>query len=148
MASLNFLLSVLHHVVTKIVKSHLVVCAVCNIAVVSLLALCVALFMNDKTYAQAEETIKLAHPLGVTLCKIIVDCYDMNALAGKCVKISRKGSNKCFTFTGFHLGDSALMKNYTTDKLNIKVTHTEHTVGSLTANSKSFGKNVIKSFAL
>ena len=148
MTSLNLTLFVRNHIITKIVKAHLVVCTVSNIGIVSLLTLCVALFMNDKTYAQAEETVNFTHPFGVTLCKIVVNCYDMYALTRKCVKVSRKCSNKSLTFTGLHFGNSALVKNNTADKLYIKVTHTENTGTCLTANSECVRKNIVKCFSV
>ena len=72
----------------------------------------------------------------------------MNALACKSVKICGKGCNKGFTFTGFHFGNTSLMKNDTADKLYVKVAQTDYTVRSLTANRKCVGKNIVKCFAV
>ena len=67
MAALYFLLLVLDHIVSQVVKAHLVVGAVSDVAVVGLLALLIGLFVNNQTYAQPQEPVQLAHPLGVTL---------------------------------------------------------------------------------
>lgn len=105
-------------------------------------------FVNDKSDAQTEKTVNLTHPLGVTLCKIIVYGDNMHTLTGKCIKISRESSNESFTLTCLHLGNSALMKNDTADKLYLKVFHSEYTPACLTAYGKSIRKNVIKSFSV
>ncbi len=48
MLSLHFLCFILHHIVTKIVKSHFVICAVGNIAVIRFFSFIIVFFVNDK----------------------------------------------------------------------------------------------------
>ena len=55
--SLHLLFFVLHHIVTKIVKSHLVVCAVSNVAVICFFSFIVWFFMNNKPCWKTEKTI-------------------------------------------------------------------------------------------
>ena len=57
MAALHFLLLVLDHIVSQVVKAHLVVGAVGDVAVVGLLALLIGLFVNNQTYAQPQEPV-------------------------------------------------------------------------------------------
>ena len=148
MFTLNLLFLVNNHIVTQVVKAQLVVCSVCNVGVVSRLSLLVVNLVSDKTYGKTEVSVELAHPLGVTASEVVVDGNDMNAVACKTVEVCGEGSNKSFTFTCFHLGDTSLMKNDSADNLNGIVLHTEHSVACLTANSKCVGKNIVCSFTV
>ena len=127
MTSLNLVFLVRNHIVTKIVKSHLVVCSVGDIGGIGCLALVVVETVDDKTDLQSHELVELAHPLGVTACKVIVDRNDVNAVARKSIEVSGEGSNESFTFTCFHLGNSSLMQNDTADDLYREMLHSEHT---------------------
>ena len=103
--------------------------------------------MNDKAGAQAEKTVKLAHPFAVTLCKVIVNGNYVNALALKRIKICRQGCHKGFTFTCFHFRNSALVQNDAADYLHIKVLHSKHSPCAFSANCESIRQNIIKRFA-
>ena len=92
--------------------------------------------MNDKTDLETEEAVYLAHPLTVSLGEVVVDGDNVYALAGQCVQISRKGSHKGLAFTGLHLGDTALMKYDSTDKLYFEMLHSKYSLGCLTNGSK------------
>ena len=132
------------HIVTKIIKSQFVVCYICDIASVC----CTALFwfhiIQDNTYCQSKELMNLTHPLSISFCQVVVDCYDMNAFTLQCIQICRKCRNKGFTFTGLHLCDTALMKNDTTDDLYTVMFHTKNSFGTFTYNRKSLRKKVIQ----
>ena len=104
--------------------------------------------MYDKTCGKTEVSVKLAHPLGVTACEVIVDSNDVHTLACKTVKVCRKSSNKSFTFTCFHLGNSALMKYDTADNLYRVMLHTKHSPCALSAYSKGIGQDVVCGFAV
>ena len=148
MAALHLLLLVLDHVVSQIVKAHLIVGAVGDVAVVGLLALLIGLFVNDQAYAQPQEPVQLAHPLGVTLGQVVVDGDNVYAAAGQSVQISGQGRHKGFTFTGFHLRNTALVQYNAADDLDGEVLHTQHTPGSLTADGKCVRQNVVQSLAV
>ena len=138
MTSLNTALFVNNHVVTEIIKAHFIVCAVSNIGSISLAACRIIFFMNNKPNGESEKVIKLAHPLAVTLGKVIVNRNDVNALACKGVKIRRESCHKSFAFTGFHFGDSALVKDDTADNLDGEVLHSENTPRRFADNCKGF----------
>ncbi len=89
-----------------------------------------------------------SHPLRVTLCQIIIDCYYMYALSFKSIQVSRHGRNKCFTFTCTHLRKSSLMKNYTTDNLNPIRSHAKNSPCSLSYNCKCINKDIIQCLAI
>ena len=148
MASLNSLLFIDNHVVTEIVKAHFIVCTVSNIGVICLFLLVRHHIAYNKTHSKAQKVIKLTHPFAVTLCKVIVYSYNVNPFACKGIKVCRKCSNQSFTFTCFHFSNSSLMKNDTTDNLNIEMLHSKHTPGGLTADRKGFRENVVKSLPL
>ena len=72
----------------------------------------------------------------------------MNALTCQCIQIGRQCSNKCLTFTGFHLGNSALMKDDSTYELYPEVLHSKNSLGGLTYNRISLRHDIIKSLAV
>ena len=148
MAALHFLLLVLDHIVSQVVKAHLVVGAVGDVAVVGLLALLIGLFVNNQTHAQPQEPVQLAHPLGVTLGQVVVDGDNVYAAACQRVQISGQGRHKGFTFTGLHFRNTALMQYNAADDLDGEVLHTQHTPGSLTADGKCVRQNVVQSLAV
>ena len=86
----------------------------------------------------------LSHPLCITLCQIIVDSYDMNALSLKRIQICRKGRNQCLTFTSTHLRDTSLMQQDTTDQLHTIMLHMKNPVCCLPYHRKCFRKQIIK----
>ena len=81
MGPLHAILEPEFHVIAQIIESELVVGAVGDIAVVGDFSLLVVEVMHDNANGESEELIDAAHPLGVAPGEIIVDCYDVNALA-------------------------------------------------------------------
>ena len=142
--SLNKLFFIDNHVVTKIIKSKFVVCYVCDVTSVC----CTTLFrfhvVKYNAYCQAKEFMNFAHPLSISFSQVIVDCYDVNAFSFKGIQICRKCGYKSFTFTCFHLGNTALMKDNTTDDLYTVVLHSKYTFCCLTYSSKCLWKKVIQ----
>ena len=87
MAALNHVFFINRHIVTQIVKAHLIIRAVGNIGIICRLALLVGKTVDDKSDGQTHEAMHLAHPLTVAACKVIIDGDDMDALAGQCVEV-------------------------------------------------------------
>ena len=104
--------------------------------------------MGNQTYRKSHVFVELAHPLGVTACKVVVDGYDVYAFACEGVEVRRKGSNQGFTFTGFHLGNTSLVQDDSADYLYGEVLHSKHTPARLAACGKCVGKNIIESLAV
>ena len=144
MTALNSSVGVHYHVITEIVEAHFIVCTEGDICGVCFLSLCGSLFVNNKTDLKTHKAVDFTHPLGVTLCKVIVYRNDMNAFACESVKISREGSNESLTFTGLHFCDTTLVKNNTAENLYGIVLHTENTPCRLTASRKCFGENIVE----
>ena len=145
-SSLNKAFLIDNHVVTKIIKSELVIGNICDIAVVSFSSRIIFIRIEDNSDCEAEESMNRTHPLSITLCKVIIYSNYMNTFSCKGIEVSRKCRNKCFTFTCSHFRDSSLMEKNTTHKLYPKVLHTEYTECSLSYSCKCFYKNIIKSF--
>ena len=88
--------------------------------------------------------MNLSHPLSITLCQIVVDCYNMHPLTGQCIQISRKCRDQCLTFTSLHLRNTSLMKNNSSDQLYSVMLHAKCTSCRLTHNCKRLRQNIIQ----
>ena len=104
--------------------------------------------MDNQADRQTEEAEDLPHPFRVTFCEVVVDSDDMDTFALKGVEVSREGFDHCFTFTGTHFRDTALMEDNTTEDLDGVMLHIKDTGAGLTADSESIGENSIESFAV
>ena len=147
MSALYLVFLINNHIITKIIKTEFIVGTVGYIGIVSGSLILVGHSVNYKTYRKPHKAVKLSHPFGISLCKVIVYRYNMNALPRNGIKICRKGSNQGFTFTCLHFGNSPLMQNDTAQNLNGEMSHTKHSVASLSASGKSFGQQVVERFS-
>ena len=89
-----------------------------------------------------------SHPLSISLCEVVVDGDDMNALSLQRIQIGRTGGYEGLTFTGSHLSDTALVKNDTTDQLYREVLHLIDTPCGLTYCRIGLRKNLIQTLSL
>ena len=121
MTALNSLLSIGYHIVSKIVKAHLIVCAVGYVGRVCRPSLVVVELVDYKSYGKTEEAVELAHPL-----RVAVDGYYVNAFSGKSVEVSGQCCDESFALARFHLGNTTLVKYDTADYLNREVLHIEN----------------------
>ena len=76
------------------------------------------MLIQNYAYGQSQKLMNLSHPLSITLCQIIIDCYDMHTFSGP-VRSDMPASvdTSVFTFTSLHLCDTSLMQDNTTDQL-------------------------------
>ncbi len=112
------------HVVAQIVETKLIVCSECDVCLICLAAcLGVGLVLVDAVYRETVEHIERSHPLGVTLCQIVVDGHHVNTVACEGVEEYRQCGNKSLTLTGCHLGNLSLMKHAASEELHIVVNH-------------------------
>ena len=72
----------------------------------------------------------------------------MNALTLERIQIGRQRRDQGLTFTGFHLGDAALMQNDTADDLHLEVLHADTSPRRLTADRKRLRQKVIQRFTV
>ena len=144
MATLNQFIVIDSHIVAQVVESHFIVCAICDIRCISLLPGGVVQIMDDQADGQAQKTIDFSHPFTIALGQVVINCYDVDAFPVQRIQISRKSSYQCFPFAGFHFGNSSLVEDDAADKLNAKMPHSQHTVGSFPHRGKRIRKNVIQ----
>ena len=88
------------------------------------------------------------HPFCISISQVIIDCNNMNPLALKCIQVCRECRHKCLTFTGFHLCNTALMQDHTTDQLYSVMTHAKNTGCRFSDNRVSFHQKIIQCLAL
>ena len=74
-----------------------------------------------------------------------LDAADI-ALSVQGIQESRQRSHQCLTFTGFHLGNTSLMKDDTTNDLYRIMFHMKDSPGSFPDQSEGFGKQIIQRF--
>ena len=113
--TLNHLIFINYHVITQVVKAEFIIGTVSNICSIGSFTVGEVHIMHNQTNRQTEELVNTAHILAVAACQIIIDSYNMHALAGQCVQIYRRSSYQSFTFAGTHLGNLAAMQHYATD---------------------------------
>ena len=112
------------HVVAKVVEAEFIVRTECDVCHVSLAALWrVRTVLVNTVDRETIEHIERAHPLRVALCEVVVDGYDMNAVAGESVEEYRKCRHESLTLTGSHLRNLALMQYGTAEELYVVVNH-------------------------
>ena len=142
--ALHHIFFIQRHIITKIIKAHLVICAVSDVAEIGILALGRIEIMHDQSDREPKETMDLSHPFTVTPGQIIIYGYDVYALSCQRVEISRQNCHQRFAFTGLHFCDTALMQHNTADHLHIERLHTQHTPGSLSCSGKSLREKIIQ----
>ena len=136
-----------NHVVAEVIEAELVIGSVGNVAEVSLAALVVGESVEDTADCESEPAEHLAHFLSLSLCEVVIDGNNVNALACESVEVRGNARNESFTFTGLHLGDTSLMKNDSTNYLDGVGLLLENTPSRLSYGSKSLGENVVESLA-
>ena len=104
--------------------------------------------MDDEAYLQTQEAVDLAHPFGVALGKVIVDCDHMDALACQRIGVGGQRCHQGLALAGLHLGDPALMQHDAAHQLHPVGAHTQHTVRSLPHGGKGLRQNVIQCLAV
>lgn len=75
--ALHQIFFIYYHIIAQVIKTKLVICAVCYIRKIRLTPLLLRYPVYYTANRKAEECIKFAHPLAVALSKIIVDGYYM-----------------------------------------------------------------------
>ena len=143
-AALHHLGFVDGHVVTQVVKAHLVVRAVGDVGGIRLLALGTRHIVHDQADAQPEEAVDLAHPLTVAAGEVVVDGDDVHALAGERVEVGRQNGDEGLALAGLHLRDAALMQHDAADDLHAKRLHAEYTPRGLARRGKRLRQQVVE----
>ena len=136
------------HVVAKVIETDFVICGVGYVGGICRFALRPVHAGSDDAYREPQKLIYLAHPLGVALCKVVVDGDDMHPFARQRVQICGKGSHQRLTFAGLHFGDAPLVKDYSAYQLHPEVAHIKHSLCRLAADREGFVQKVVELFAV
>ena len=80
-SALYELLLIDDHVVSQVIKAQLIVGHIGNVTIVCLLAFLAVHVVQYHSHGQTEKFMHLSHPLRITLCQIVIDGDDMDALA-------------------------------------------------------------------
>ena len=114
----------MHHVVPEIVEPELVVGTVGDIRPVARGALRgVGLVLVDAVDGETEVGVDVTHPLGVALCKVRVNRYQVRALAHEGVEIERHGGHEGLSLPRRHLGHLAPVEGDRADELHVVRDH-------------------------
>ena len=144
----HLLLLINGHVVAEIVEAQLVVGHIGDVAAVGSLSLLGGHLVQDNADLQSQELMHLTHPLRISLCQIVVDSNDMNALSLQRIQISRTGGNQGLTFTGTHLCDTSLMQHDAADELYRIMLHAQYALRSLPHRGEGLRQKVIQCLAV
>ncbi len=136
------------HVITEIIETKLIICHIGDITVVGCLTLFGGHGVQYDADAETEELMNPAHPLRITLCEVVIDRNDMDALALQCIQVCRTGRYEGLTLTGSHLCDTPLVKNDTTDQLYREVLHLIDTPCGFTYRRIRLRENAVQALAL
>ena len=91
--------------------------------------------------------IDWTHPDRVAAGEVVVDGYEVGAFSGEGVEDEGSGGDEGFSFTGLHFGDSALVKNESTNELNVEVAHAEGSSADFTSAGKGFDRERVEFLA-
>ena len=70
-----------NHVIPQIIKSKFIICDICNITVIGITSLVIAHIIKHNADCQSKKFMDLSHPLGVTLCQVIIYRNDTDTLS-------------------------------------------------------------------
>ncbi len=136
------------HVVAQVVEAELVVRPVGDVGGVRALALGGRQLGPDDTDLQPEEPVHPAHPLGVTLCQVVVRGDDVHALAGQRVEVDGQKAGERLALTGLHLGDLAEMQRRATHQLDVVMPLTENARRGLSHHGEGFRQQFVQRLAV
>ncbi len=136
------------HVIAKVVEAEFVVCAVGDVAGIRRAALLVAQPVDNAADREPKKGIDLTHPLRVAVCEVVVDGDDMHAFACEPIEIDGQRGYERLSFSGFHLGNTALMKDEPAYQLDIEVSLPKRSLCGLADRRKCFRQDVFKRLAL
>ena len=136
------------HIVAKVIEAELVVRAVSYIGVIGGFFVFRLHIVQNDADAHSEESVNLSHPLGVALCKVIVDGNDVYAVPRKRVEICRQRFDKRFSFAGLHFCDASLMQGDAAQKLHVIMTKPGNPRRRLSHRRKRFGQKCVQLFAV
>ena len=150
-----------HAVVAEVVEAELGGGAVGDVAPVHVAALLGVHRLLDATHGEAEEIVKVRHPLGVAAREVVVDCDQLGVLAAERVEVERKRRHERLALTGRHFRDAALVEGDAADQLHVEVHHVpgqflvahrdgaaDEPAGGVLHRSEGLGQDLVEGLAL
>ena len=102
----------------------------------------------DDADGEAHDVVDRAHPDRVAACEVVVDGNEVRALAGERVEHDRRDLSERLSFTGLHLGDSALVQDDAADELDVVLPHSEGALADLADDREDLGENLLERLAV
>ena len=84
------------------------------------------------------------HPVGISGSQVIVDCDDVDTVAGERIEIHRKRRDESLAFTRLHFGDPSEMQRRAAHHLYVVVALANFAASCLADNSKCLDKEVFE----
>ena len=137
-----------NHVVTKIIKTEFIICTVSYVSTVGLAFTVLIKIRSYDIHRHSQHGIDFSHPFRVSSCQVIVYGNDMDILACKAVQIGWKGCNKGFTLTGFHFRNIPLVKEDSSNHLDIENAQTKCSLAYFSCQGKGFREQIIQRFTV
>ncbi len=137
-----------HHIVPQVIEAKFVVGAVGDIRCIRQQAVAGLQTVDDQADAQSEEAIDAAHPLAVPAGQVVVHRHDVNPFACQGIQIGRHGGHQGLAFTGFHLGDPALVQHDTAHQLHVEGALAHHAPTGLPDHGEGLRQDIIQGLAL
>src|SRR5699024_47652 len=137
-----------NHVVAQVVKAKFIVGGVSNIAIVCFLTFLRTHLIENHTDREPEPPVHTPHHLCVTARQVVIDGHDVHAFAFQSVEVSRQQGGQGLALTSAHFGDVAEVQCCATHDLHLVVLLVHHAPSRFAHGSKSFKKDVVKSFSI
>ncbi len=148
MAALHHVLAVDDHVVAQVVKAHLVVGAVGDVAAIRLPPFLAGEVVHNDAHRHSHEAEQFTHVLALELGQVIIDRDNVHTLTAQRIEVGRQASRQGLAFTGFHLCDATLVQHNAADELHIEWPHAQCAAGGLPHGGKGLGQQIIQRLAI
>ena len=147
-ASLHPVGSLVDHVVPQVIETIFVVRAISNVSTVGGLFFFAGHIGQIDAHSQTQEVVELAHPLSISVGKVVIYCDYMHSLASQSIEVNRQRGRQRFAFTRAHLGDLPVVQRHPTEHLDVEMTHFHHPLRSLPHHRKCLWQKRIQCLTL
>ena len=144
--ALDTIRHIVNHIVAQIVETEFVIGSVCNVSGIGSLLLAMIHRRQIDSCRQTKPAIQTGHPFRITLGQIIVNRDNMDTFSGQAIQVGWQCRHQCFSFTGCHFGNLAIMKRHPSDQLDIVRSHPQNPLACFPANGKCLGQDIIQRF--
>ena len=150
-----------HAVVAEVVEAELARGAVGDVAAVHFPAQIGRHLLLDAAEADAEEGIKVAHPLRVAPGEVVVDRHELGVPARQGIEVERQRRDQRLALARGHLRDLALMEGDPADQLDVEMDHVpgqlvladqdlpaKEAAGAIFDRGEGFGQDLVEGLAV